>query len=71
MATTTVSITEQPSAAIKTVDDGRMKMDGQDPSYGDWRDDLLRNGYAVIKAAIPRERADGYADKMYGLLESL
>ncbi|KAK1465065.1 phytanoyl-CoA dioxygenase [Colletotrichum paranaense] len=70
MATTTVSITEQPSAAIKTVDDGRMKMDGHDPSYGDWRDDLLRDGYAVIKAAIPRERADGYADKMYGLLES-
>ncbi|KAH7047342.1 hypothetical protein B0J12DRAFT_711380 [Macrophomina phaseolina] len=26
-------------------------------TYGDWRDDLIRNGYAVIKNAIPAERA--------------
>ncbi|KAI0014541.1 phytanoyl-CoA dioxygenase [Xylariomycetidae sp. FL0641] len=47
-----------------------MKMDGSDPVYGDWRDDLIRDGYAVIKGAIPRERAEGYASEMYGLLES-
>ncbi|KAF6800902.1 phytanoyl- dioxygenase [Colletotrichum sojae] len=69
MATTT-TVVEQLSAPITAVDDGRMKMDGSDPSYGDWRDELLRDGYAVIKGAIPRERADGYADKMYALLES-
>lgn len=70
MATTT-TITEQPSAPITAINDGRMKMDGSDPSYGDWRDDLLRDGYALIKGAVPRQRADGYADKMYSLLESL
>jgi hypothetical protein len=48
-----------------------MKVDGTDTKYGDWRDDLARDGYAVIKGAIPRERADEYADKMYSWLEGL
>ena len=50
---------------------GRMKVDGTDPKYGDWRDDLVRDGYAVIKGAIPRERADAYANQMYSWLEGL
>ncbi|KAL1614334.1 hypothetical protein SLS54_009828 [Diplodia seriata] len=33
-----------------------------DKTYGDFRDDLSRDGYAIIKGAIPRERADQYAD---------
>jgi len=45
--------------------------DGAEPSYGDFRDDLIRDGYAVIKNAIPRERADKYADAMYSWLEGL
>jgi hypothetical protein len=45
--------------------------DGAKQSYGDFRDDLLRDGYAVIKGAIPRERADKYADAMYSWLEGL
>jgi hypothetical protein len=32
-------------------------------AFGDWRDDFFRNGYAVIKEAIPRERADAYRKK--------
>lgn len=48
-----------------------LKVDGTDPSYGDWRDDLVRDGYAVIKGAVPRERADKYADAMYSWLEGL
>ncbi|KAI5198369.1 hypothetical protein E4T38_07552 [Aureobasidium subglaciale] len=39
--------------------------------YGDFRDDLIRDGFAVIKGAIPRERADNYADQMYKFLEDL
>ncbi|KAI7355425.1 hypothetical protein KC354_g10790 [Hortaea werneckii] len=46
-----------------------LKLDGNDPTYGDWRDDLVRDGYAVIKSAVPRERADSYADAMYSWLE--
>lgn len=48
-----------------------LKVDGTDPTFGDWRDDLVRDGFAVIKGAIPRERADQYADQMYSWLEGL
>lgn len=41
------------------------------PIHGDWRDDLARDGYAIVKGAIPRERADKYADAMYSWLEGL
>jgi hypothetical protein len=42
-----------------------------DAKYGDWRDDLARDGYVVVKAAIPRERADKYANDMFEFLETL
>jgi hypothetical protein len=45
--------------------------DGAATNYGDWRDDLARDGYAIVKGAIPRERADGYANAMYDWLEGL
>lgn len=41
----------------------------RDAPYGDFRDDLIRDGYAVVKGAIPRDRADSYADRMYTWLE--
>ncbi|KXJ86473.1 hypothetical protein Micbo1qcDRAFT_126324 [Microdochium bolleyi] len=59
-----------PSSALQSVYDGRLKVDGTDPVFNDWRDDLVRDGYAVIKGAIPRDRALGYADKMLALAES-
>lgn len=40
-------------------------------SYGDFRDDLARDGFVVVKGAVPRVRADGYADKFYSYLEGL
>ncbi|KAH7046740.1 hypothetical protein B0J12DRAFT_756772 [Macrophomina phaseolina] len=39
-------------------------------SYGDWRDDLIRDGYAVVKGAIPRDRAEQYGDEMMTYLET-
>ncbi|TLS26896.1 hypothetical protein PpBr36_05015 [Pyricularia pennisetigena] len=57
---TTTTVTIQPA----------LKVDGTDPTFGDWRDDLVRDGYAVIKGAVPRENALKYADKMLGLIES-
>lgn len=39
--------------------------------YGDFRDDLIRDGFAVVKGAIPRERALKYADEMFTWLEEL
>ncbi|ERS97048.1 hypothetical protein HMPREF1624_06377 [Sporothrix schenckii ATCC 58251] len=67
MATETITATTDDAASRHPV---RMRMDGTDATYGDWRDDLLRDGYAVVKGAIPRERALAYADKMYSLIES-
>lgn len=67
----TETITETHNELTLPVTAYRMTMDGTDPKFGDWRDDLLRDGYAVVKGAIPRERALNYADRMYALIESL
>jgi hypothetical protein len=38
--------------------------------FNDWRDDLARDGYAVVKGAIPREKALEYRSRALGWLES-
>jgi hypothetical protein len=63
--------TKTAPVMLKAVKGDAMQINGTDAAYGDWRDDLARDGYAVIKGAIPRERADKYADKMYSWLEGL
>lgn len=50
---------------------GRMALDGSPTNYGDFRDALNRDGYAVIKGAVPRDRASKYADEFYTYLEGL
>ncbi|KAL4950798.1 MFS transporter [Aspergillus filifer] len=42
----------------------------KDVTYGDWRDDLVRDGYDVVKGAVPRERAEKYADDFMSYLEN-
>ncbi|KAE8328074.1 hypothetical protein BDV39DRAFT_204475 [Aspergillus sergii] len=42
----------------------------KDVTYGDWRDDLVRDGYAIVKGAVPRERAENYADDFMSYLEN-
>jgi hypothetical protein len=69
MITTTTKTTPITLKAVG--DDQAMRVDGSDTAYGDWRDDLARDGYAVVKGAIPKDRADKYADKMYTWLEDL
>lgn len=73
MATTTTT-EQQATPVLKAVGapaDHRMKIDGTDSKYGDWRDDLVKDGYAIIRGAVPSERAAIYADRMLALLESL
>ncbi|KAJ5953498.1 hypothetical protein N7454_000394 [Penicillium verhagenii] len=65
MSTTTTTST----STRLTVPSGRLFSQGTDVKYGDFRDDLLQNGYAVIKGAVPRERALKYADEIYDWLE--
>lgn len=55
----------------KVLSDSRLVPSNVKPIYGDFRDDLVRDGYAVIKGAIPRDRADGYGEAFYTFLESL
>lgn len=31
--------------------------------YGDFRDDIVRDGYAVVKGVMPKERAEHYVRK--------
>lgn len=50
---------------------GRMALDGSPTNYGDFRDALNGDGYAVIKGAVPRDRASKYADEFYTYLEGL
>jgi hypothetical protein len=50
---------------------GRMRVDGTDQHYGDFRDDLTRDGFAIVKGAIPREKAVKYSEEMYSWLEGL
>jgi hypothetical protein len=49
----------------------RLFIRGEQKRYGDFRDDLIRDGFAIVKGAIPRDRADEYADKMFSFLEDL
>ncbi|KAL4981228.1 hypothetical protein BDW66DRAFT_156296 [Aspergillus desertorum] len=52
-----------------TAPPGRVFSHGTDVHYGDFRDDLLKNGFAVVKGAVPRDRALKYADEIYDWLE--
>lgn len=68
---TTETISTTATSIVLPSSGYRMQVDGSDPKFGDWRDDLIRDGYAVVKGAVPRERALKYADQMYSLAESL
>jgi hypothetical protein len=43
----------------------------EESAFGDFRDDLQRDGFAVVKGAVPRENADKYAEQMFQWLEDL
>lgn len=71
MSTITETKTAEAPRSHITVVPKAMKIDGTDPTYGDWRDDLIRDGFAVVKGAVPADRVEKYADQMYTLIESL
>ncbi|KAH7127618.1 hypothetical protein EDB81DRAFT_889410 [Dactylonectria macrodidyma] len=58
-----------PSKTITapTLTQGLLSLKGQ---HGDFRDDLAANGYAVVKEAIPRDRAIQYQHKAFDWLKS-
>jgi hypothetical protein len=68
---TTATITETAKSNPNLHGLGRMRVDGTDNHFGDFRDELTRDGFAIVKGAIPKERALKYADEMYSWLEGL
>jgi len=66
MATTQV---QTETVASRTA--GKILLKGVAPSFGDWRDDLHRDGVAVVKGAVPKERAAEYVSQMHQWLEDL
>ncbi|KAN0122959.1 hypothetical protein V8E51_001285 [Hyaloscypha variabilis] len=60
----TETIVDQPNSKA-----AGLKLYALQGSYGDFRDDLARDGYAVVKGAIPKDRADSYASTMFSYLE--
>jgi hypothetical protein len=68
MASTTETITSGAQYVA-----GKLFLRGakDESSFGDFRDDLQNNGFAVVKGAVPRERADQYAEQMFQWLEDL
>lgn len=39
-------------------------------SFGDWRDQLVKDGYVVLKGVISQDKAKSYLDSMFDWLES-
>ncbi|KAF7540418.1 hypothetical protein G7054_g1314 [Neopestalotiopsis clavispora] len=49
-------------ASEPTVDVGK--------EFGDWRDQLIKDGYVVLKGVVPTERAQHYLDSIFSWLET-
>ena len=49
----------------------KLNLEGAAADFEDFRDDLARNGYAVLKGAVPQDRAKIYGDKFFQYLEDL
>ncbi|RDW87851.1 hypothetical protein BP5796_03545 [Coleophoma crateriformis] len=47
----------------------KLLLSGQNGPIADWHRDLIRDGFAVVKGAVPKERAGEYADAMHTWLE--
>jgi hypothetical protein len=67
MVTTTTTITQK----VESAGIDRLALSGAGGNIADWHRDLIRDGFAVVKGAVPRERADAYANEMFSWLEGL
>lgn len=49
----------------------RLLLSGSHGPIADWHRDLIRDGFAVVKGAVPAANASKYADDMFEWLENL
>lgn len=68
---TTATITVSDTVKLQNSSSGRLLVTGKEAPFNDWRDDLVRDGYAVVKGAIPKDRTDGYVNELHSWLEDL
>ncbi|RDW60314.1 hypothetical protein BP5796_11920 [Coleophoma crateriformis] len=67
--TTTTAVTSPVQRLVSEPAPDRLAMSGSSGPLSDWHRDLIRDGFAVVKGAVPKERADKYANDMYTWLE--
>lgn len=76
----TAKIVDTPTYEVKQIDtsshrvpkpSGPNKIFTRAEAYGDWRDELIRDGYTVVKGAIPKDRIEAIGDDMMTYLETL
>jgi hypothetical protein len=54
-----------------TIPSGKIEpLDMSTPRYGDFRDEFFRDGFVVIKGAVPKDRAAYYQNEALKWLES-
>ncbi|KAJ5676158.1 hypothetical protein N7462_009055 [Penicillium macrosclerotiorum] len=63
----TACVTTSASTAAPALNKSTISLTGP---FGDWRDELLSNGYVVLKGVIPLERAQYYQQKALSWLQS-
>ncbi|KAH8748904.1 hypothetical protein F5883DRAFT_653025 [Diaporthe sp. PMI_573] len=63
MATSTTT----SSSKVETIRYGPLQLEG---THGDFRDDLFSEGYAIVKGAIPNDRARQYQQRAFDWLRS-
>lgn len=51
--------------------ESQLRLKAEGIAGNDWQADLARDGFAVVKGAIPREKADKYAERLHEWLEGL
>lgn len=49
----------------------QLRLKASNSPVNDWQTDLARDGYAVVKGAVAKEKAAEYAERMYKYLEDL
>lgn len=66
-----VSVDFSKKVIVQLPETDRLVRSGMNCPIADWHRDLIRDGFAVVKGAVPKERADGYANDMFTWLEDL
>ncbi|KAF2227131.1 hypothetical protein BDZ85DRAFT_279023 [Elsinoe ampelina] len=61
--------TTQTQEVTSSLNIGVIKLTGEDAPSTGWQADLARDGFAVVKGAVPKERAAQYAERMHEWLE--